>query len=162
LSNSEKELLERSAVLLFIDRYNKIFNDELKLFSLGDKPDSIITNARGEKVGIEIAHLFYDAEEAKYTLGRGNTNSKKILRNYILSLNAILIKKEKKWQDYLCHCCHCPVWLLIRSASQLLSYEIIEAYKKDLYIPPQSYEHIWLLLDNPDMLERWTTLVMIK
>ena len=71
ISMGEKEDLELAACIYFINRYNQEHNTNLELVKHTDKPDFILSDAvTGERVGVEVTHLYYDENEAKMILGR--------------------------------------------------------------------------------------------
>lgn len=81
-----------------------------------------------------------------------------VVEDYIVALNYILKKKEKVIGKYKVDY---PVSLLIRSSTPDLSYEKMKLMESRLYIP-NNCNHIWILLDDSMMDQRWTNLVKIK
>lgn len=155
----EKYLLEKSAIEIFVKRYNNFFENKIQLIKMQDKPDALLKDSNDNLFGIEITHLYLDATEAKYALNKSNEKHDCInLLGYIEQLNQLLTQKESKILNYKVSY---PVDLLIRSASPLFSKETIELYRNNIKIPKQSIRNIWLLLDNDKYTERWVDLVKL-
>lgn len=142
--NREKRALERAAINIFVLKYNEQYEPSIRLLYQHDKPDAILEDSRRHKIGVEITHLFYDAEEAKMLLGRAEAKVRTLASFDILleELNALIRRKEAKRQGYPPYY---PISLLIRNASLHYGKAEFECNRIRMYLPPQVFQNIWLL-----------------
>lgn len=70
--NGEKFALENATVDIFLNLFNFNHKDQYILVERRESPDFILKGLNGELLGLEVAHLFYDSEEAKMLLGRSD------------------------------------------------------------------------------------------
>ncbi|WP_025678852.1 hypothetical protein [Paenibacillus massiliensis] len=141
--SDEKSALEEAAINIFIDLYNFNRQDDLKVVEKQECPDYILKNKKEDLIGIEVTHLFYDAEEAKMLLDRSNKELHGLedSTNYIGTLNKLLKQKEKKIDKYDAIY---PIALLIRNASPVYGMSDFLKYKSVIY-KPEKYCHIWFV-----------------
>ncbi|GAA3411430.1 hypothetical protein ACFFNY_20045 [Paenibacillus hodogayensis] len=142
--DDEKRLLERAAVREFIRLYNGRHDVKLRLLYQHDRPDAILQDSRGGKLGVEITHLFYDAAEAKALLGRpdGTIAGPVSLAHLIAQLNELIKRKESKKQAYDPSY---PISLLIRNASPTFKLSEIWAAREHIYEPNDVFIDTWFL-----------------
>ncbi len=152
----EKNVLEQSAIENFADAYVKETNTILQFVELTEPPfaDSIC-NLDGNKIFIEVSHIYGTTSDAKQLLDRigfststdaENLKARLIPLNHrlIKPLNRLLEKKSiKKYEGS-------PVWLLIRNAMPIWAKEEFQAYYHEIFVPDEHpFEQIWLLC-GPD------------
>lgn len=145
--NDEKLQLERAAVREFIRLYNGRYSVKLRLLYQHDRPDAVLQDSQGSKIGLEITHLFYDATEAKALLGRrdGSMNGPSgpiTLAHLIAKLNELIRRKESKKQAYDPAY---PISLLIRNASPTFRLSEIWAAREHIRKPNDSFLDTWFL-----------------
>lgn len=142
--NYEKRDLERAAVKIFIDIYNRNHPTKLRLLYQRDKPDAVLQDSNRRKLGVEITHLFYDSEEAKMLLGRskGNPHSDEVVELLIKELNNRIIKKEAKIESYSTEY---PISLIIRNASPSFGMSDILSVKHLIYKPRGKFVNVWFV-----------------
>ncbi len=156
MTTTEKILLEKYAVKYFIEAYPK----PLEELEHSDKPDfTLIDKSDNSKIGVEIAHLWHDKEEAKLLLGRSTPTAHGIMcaNDLIEVLNTLLDKKATKIEGYKTHD---KYFLVIRVASPIFDKSTFDMYEKDIIFPENRYDEIWLVLDEGN--GRWTGLKQIK
>ncbi|WP_328796790.1 hypothetical protein [Marinomonas profundi] len=106
----------------------------------------------GERLDIEIAHLYGSEEEAMAILGRDLTDKTRATlqalkdepadERLLRSLNRILENKSGKQYDSN------RVWLVIRNAHPAWSQADIKALEHLITIPvPHAFEKVWILGD---------------
>lgn len=142
--NGEKMRLERAAVREFIRLYNERHDVKLRLLYQHDRPDAVLQDSRGGKLGVEITQLFYDASEAKALLGRpdGTVSGPITLARLIAQLNELIKRKEAKKQAYDPSY---PISLLIRNASPTFRLSEIWAAREHIYEPRDVFIDTWFL-----------------
>lgn len=141
---SEKLQLERAAVREFIRLHNVRQPVKLRLLYQHDRPDAVLQTSRGDKLGLEITHLFYDAAEAKALLGRpdGMASGPVTLAHLIAQLNELIKRKESKKQAYDPSY---PISLLIRNASPTFQLTEIWAAREHIHKPNDIFLDTWFL-----------------
>lgn len=156
----EKRTLEKAAVEWFLFHYNAITHKDFRLVCQQERPDAIIKASDNTHLGIEIAHLFYDALEAKILLGKTRTNFHGPERfSYLMDrLNEILSRKGELGRTY---CCPFPISLLIRSASTIFDGPDFENARSLIKVPQGVFDSIWLLARD-DESEVWTHLIRLS
>ncbi|OKP88503.1 hypothetical protein A3844_07315 [Paenibacillus helianthi] len=141
--SDEKYALENAALGIFLNLFNLNHKDQLKLVEKRESPDFVLENLKGELLGLEVAHLFYDSEEAKMILGRSNNDLHgiEIYENFISALNHLLKQKEKKILKYENTY---PTALLIRNASPIFGMSCL-LRNKNLIYKPRVYNNVWFV-----------------
>lgn len=141
--NDEKYALEEAAVSIFISLYNLNHKDQLEIVERRECPDFVIKNMKGNLIGLEVAHLFYDSEEAKMLLGRSTKeiHGTENTEDYIETLNGLLKQKEKKIIKYETTY---PTTLLIRNASPIFGMSCFLREKTMIY-KPSKYNQVWFV-----------------
>lgn len=158
MTKSEKERLEEYAMKYFITAYPK----GLKVLIHSDKPDFTLLDTNDEsKIGVEIAHLWHDSNEAKILLGRSEQTIHGIMcaNDLIKVLNALLEQKANKVSRFLPHD---KFFLVIRVASPIFDKSTFDIYEESIVCPENRYNEIWLILDDNNKNSRWTELKRIK
>lgn len=142
--DNEKLALERAAIREFIRLFNLRHSVKLRLLYQHDRPDAVLQTSRGDKLGVEITHLFYDAAEAKALLGRpdGSLSGPVTLAHLIAQLNELIKRKESKKMAYDPAY---PISLLIRNASPTFRLSEIWAARDHIRKPNDSFIDTWFL-----------------
>lgn len=145
--DSEKKRLERSAIQLFIELYNQKYPVDLRLLYLQEKPDAILQFQDGSKLGMEITHLYYDAEEAKMLFGQSDqlVHGPENVMHLLDKLNAMIRQKCCKREGYTSDF---PVSLLIRNTSSVFGMDDFIRHLKKIEVPQNGFDGIWLLSRN--------------
>ncbi|NHN28434.1 hypothetical protein [Paenibacillus agricola] len=143
-NDREKRALERAAVRIMIEIYNRNHDNKLRLLYQQEKPDAVLEDAYRRKIGMEITHLFYDAEEAKRLLGRSIDNIQRlaVIEQLIDVLNLRIQIKESKIQTYSNAY---PNSLIIRNLSSSFGMSQILQAKDSLRPPLGKFTNIWFL-----------------
>jgi len=146
---NEKEKLELAACTCFLDSYNSSHSSAFRLAEHRDKPDCFAEDCNtGEKIGIEITHLYYDSREAKMVFGRlsQTTHGVMALTQLIEKLNSDLAEKVNRAAKYEFEG---KLILLIRVASPIFDMQDFEMYREDICVPQlNTFAEIWLLFRN--------------
>lgn len=145
--DNEKLALERAAIREFIRLYNDRHVIKLRLLYQHDRPDAVLQDSRGSKLGLEITHLFYDAAEAKKLLGRPDSSTAGptgpiSLAHLIAQLNELIRRKESKIKAYDPAY---PISLLIRNASPTFRLSEIWAAREHIHKPAELFVDTWFL-----------------
>lgn len=157
----EKWLIEEGAAQSLVEVLNRRQGNNYRIVRHTDRPDIVIENGEdGSRLGVEVTHLFYDAEEARYVLGRSDSreHSPEYIEEYVRRLNALLLQKSEKAKGYS-H--EYPLALLIRVVSPLFHMCDFNAYTANIVIPPSDFRVIWLLFYN-FIERRWTLLEQLR
>jgi hypothetical protein len=156
--NVEKTLLEDYALKYLIEDYERQTGLKCKVISRQEGPDAVI-EINGNRIGLEITHLYYDREEAKILLGRSDYKQHGLERfdTLIYELNELLKKKAMKSYTYNCDY---PVSLLIRNGSPIFGLSDFRNSIDHIYIPDNRYLNIWFL-SRDDNDSRWRLLELI-
>lgn len=141
---NSKQKLEYYAVKEFLEVYKTQRHICTKIIELSDNPDvKILLN--NKIIGIEVAHAFYDTEEAKMLLGQKykNYSFHEIMPDddFVKPIQKILHKKSTKNYGK-------DTWLVIRSASPIFSADTLELYSKNLLIPENHFDQIWIVFNR--------------
>lgn len=158
MAKSEKERLEEYAIKYFITAYPK----KLRRLKHSDKPDFTLFDENGKsKIGVEIAHLWHDKEEAKILLGRSEQIFHGIMchTDLIKVLNTLLEQKVNKINGFKAHN---KFFLVIRVASPIFDKSTFDIYENDIICPKNKYDEIWLVLNDNNKSEKWTELKLVK
>ncbi len=156
----EKKSLERAAIELFIAIYNANNERQYRLLYQQERPDAVLEDKLlRSKLGMEITHLFYDAEEAKMLLGRSmqSIHDPESLENLIAGLNHLIAVKEEKRNGYSKAY---PVSLLIRNVSPVFGMSDILGIRDRIVRPKAEFEDVWLL--SRDAANEWLLLNLEK
>ncbi|WP_243454318.1 hypothetical protein [Desulfosporosinus fructosivorans] len=130
----EKWLIEESAALALVEILNLQTGVKYQIFKHADRPDIVIENEfDGTRLGVEVTHLFYDADEARFILGRSQkyVHPPEYIEEYIQRLNALLQQKSEKAKGYD-H--EYPLALLIRVVSPLFHMLNFDEYKSRIIV----------------------------
>ncbi len=159
-SENEKHALEREAIEWFLGHYNEVTPKQYHLVSQQERPDALLADEQGNEFGVEIAHLYYDDQEAKMLLGRctGCFHGEENLEHLVEKLNMLLKKKYKVGKAFDRPY---PVALLIRSASPIFSGHDFELIKDKLKLPRGVYTEVWMLACDEE-IPGWPHLIKLK
>ena len=158
MNKSEKERLEEYAIKYFTAAYPR----QLRSLLHSDKPDfTLLDESNKSKIGVEVAHLWHDKEEAKILLGRSEKTVHGIMNaaDLIRVLNELLMQKANKIVGFKKHD---KFFLIIRVASPIFDKSTFDMYEDDIICPVNDYDEIWLVLDDNSKSGRWTELKEIK
>lgn len=153
-SENEKVFLEHEAAKLFMRWYEHDTGKHIRHLwhNRPTKPDASC-QLEGQRLDLEIAHLYGSEQEAMQILGRELTSAtRKELRALKLTsepnkrllnaLNRILLNKSSKQYKSK------KVWLVIRNAHPAWSKTQIKALQDRIDIPPSHpFEQIWIVGD---------------
>ena len=157
----EKWLIEESAAQALVEILNLQQGMKYEIVEHTDRPDIVLENLLdGTRLGVEVTHLFYDSDEARFILGRSHeqVHPPEYIEEYIRRLNALLQQKSEKAKGYS-H--EYPLALLIRVVSPLFHMLNFKAYESRIVVPSSDFKIIWLLFY--DFLERrWTLLKQLR
>ncbi|SBS30729.1 hypothetical protein MSP8887_02562 [Marinomonas spartinae] len=152
-SEEEKIELEHQAAKIFMRWYEKNTGKPIRHIWHNEpiRPD-VSCMLEGERLDLEIAHLYGSEEEAMAILGRELTNkTRQAIRDLahdevnsrlLKALNRILENKSGKRYDSK------RVWLVIRNAHPAWSKSEIKALEHLITIPePHAFEKVWIVGD---------------
>lgn len=152
-STEEKIELEHQAAKLFMRHYEQLTGQHIRHIWHNEphKPD-VSCRLNGDRLDLEIAHLYGSEEEAMLILGRQLTDPTReaLLEQQQVSsdarllnaLNRILRQKAQKRYD------SGRVWLVIRNAHPAWSQQQILALQHHIDVPEEHpFEQIWIVAD---------------
>ncbi|MEK9766087.1 MAG: hypothetical protein VW274_06365 [Thalassolituus sp.] len=153
-SEEEKLRLEHEAARLFMRAYEKQTGHEIRHLwhNKPTKPD-VSCLLEGNKLDIEVAHLYGSEVEAMKILGRSLTDETRhelsvqaqehnTHQRLLNALNRILSQKAGKTYHTR------RVWLLIRNAHPEWNADIIRGLCSEIQVPTEHpFEQIWMLGD---------------
>ncbi|WP_044479542.1 hypothetical protein [Paenibacillus antibioticophila] len=141
--NDEKFALENAAIDIFLNLLNIHHQDQYELVERRESPDFVLKSQNGELLGIEVAHLFCDPEEAKMLLGRSNNKMHGIeeFSDLLNVLNSLLKQKETKVLKYESTY---PTSLVIRNGSPIFGMSDLLRDKERIY-RPSIYKNVWFV-----------------
>jgi hypothetical protein len=153
-SSAEKIHLEHQAAKLFMRQYEKLTGKEIRHIwhNEPNRPD-VSCVLDGQRLDLEIAHLYGSEQEAMKILKRSLTDkTRKELRDQascmdvnqrlLNALNRILMNKAQK------HYKTRQVWLVIRNAHPAWTAEKIMALQHKIKVPfEHPFEEIWMVAD---------------
>ncbi|MBI4727534.1 hypothetical protein HY768_10035 [candidate division TA06 bacterium] len=125
---TEKEQLEKAAIDYFLKAYPR----GLRILEHSDKPDFTLLDENDKsKIGVEIAHLWHDREEAKILLRRSEQVFHGIMcaTDLIKVLNDLLTRKANKISGFREHD---KFFLVIRVASPIFDKSTFDMYEDDI------------------------------
>lgn len=154
-SDLEKRNLEHDAAKFFMRAYEALTGREVRHLwhNRPSKPDTSCL-LEGERLDLEIAHLYGSEVEAMTFLGRdASSQTLQALRDLeftstsherlLEALNRILKNKSNKHYESK------RVWLIIRNMHHEWSASEIEATKKEIQVPDShAFEQIWIVGDK--------------
>jgi len=152
-----KKKLEREAVDLFVRLYNSTAGNRLRLLYQQEKPDAVLMDSRGNKLGLEITHLFYSQQEARQLFQREHRSiicieSIESIDTLIESLNQLVLRKEAKSTGYSSDY---PLALLIRNLSPSFGWSDFNLAWDKIAAPSGAFTEIWLLTKDHAATEQW-------
>ena len=130
-NRAEKENIEKYTIKYFCKNYK----EKLRVIEYRDKPDFVVRNEELElDIGVEVAVLWYDDEEAKMRLGRSKKGRKENHgrmghTNLVKKLNELLEKKINKVSDYERYD---KSFLVIRVASDIFYRNTLDKYEGEI------------------------------
>lgn len=153
-STDEKIELEHQAAKLFMRRYEKLTGEEIRHIwhNKPNKPD-VSCELEGQRLDIEIAHLYGSEAEAMKILKRNLTEKTRealqeqarcssVHDRLLSALNRILENKAQK------HYKTERVWLVIRNAHPAWTAEEITLLRDNIHVPDgHPFEQIWIVAD---------------
>ena len=157
----EKWLIEEGAALALVEVLNTQQGTNYEIILHADRPDIVIENQLdSSRLGVEVTHLFYNSDEARFVFGRSHEQGHppEYIENYIRRLNALLQQKSEKAKGYS-H--EYPLALLIRVVSPLFHMYDFKAYASRIIVPPSDFKIIWLLFYD-FLVRRWTILEQLR
>ncbi len=159
--DEEKWLLEQNAAEYLVEALNRQLGTDFRVVLHADRPDIVIEDVdTGQQIGVEVAHLFYDAEEARIFLGRSASDHHPAedLATYLERLNKLLSQKADKARGYS-H--KDELALLIRVVSAVFGMSDFNRCEQLIQVPQSRYKFIWLLFYNWDS-GKWDLIKALK
>jgi len=157
----EKWALEEMAAEYFVAALNRKLGSAYQIVLHSDRPDIVIEDFHtGHSMWVEVTHLFYDDEEARFFLGRSASERPEAeqIEVFIERLNKLLIQKSKKANGYSDAR---ELALLIRVMSPIFGVEEFAQVETLIEVPECRYRYIWLLFFNwKDM--QWDLIKFLK
>lgn len=157
----EKWLMEESAALALVEIFNLQQGTYFEIVAHFDRPDVVIEDKKsGQRIGVEVTHLFYDDAEARMFLGRSRQENHppEYIEEYINRLNGLLQQKAEKAKGYG----HAdPLALLIRVVSPVFHTHDFKVYASKIIVPASDFKYIWLLFYD-FIAHRWTVLEQLR
>ncbi|MDQ4075232.1 MAG: hypothetical protein M3220_03180 [Chloroflexota bacterium] len=156
----EKARLERAAMLMFVRALRLTYRRELQILEQRERPDFMVTNRHACFIGVEITHLYHNAEEARYLNGRSYEDIHPIttVDELLDALNRGLEKKSALSYSYDTFE---RLLLLIRVPSPEVQKEIIIHNLERIVVPPSAFDEIWMLFYDFDRLD-WADLLQLR
>lgn len=151
----EKKRLEREAIDLFVGLYNQTADNRLRLLYQQEKPDAVLMDTRGNKLGLEITHLFYSEQEARQLFQQEHRSiifCVESIDTLIDSLNQLVLRKEAKSAGYSSDY---PLALLIRNLSPSFGWSDFNQAWEKIKTPTAAFTEIWLLTRDRPAKEQW-------
>ncbi len=148
-----KKALEREAIQLFVRLYNRQHSRQYRLLYLQERPDAVLEDRAGAKLGMEITHLYCSEEEARELMGHaGSEKSVLAACTFDVLLRALNERVRRKQEKRKAYQDGYPISLLIRSMQPLFRTEHFLEAKDKLYAPDAEggFETIWLLTRGQD------------
>tara|TARA_R110002072_G_scaffold283828_1_gene447473 strand:+ start:14667 stop:15239 length:573 start_codon:yes stop_codon:yes gene_type:complete len=153
-SAAEKRHLEHEAAKIFMRRYEKETGHEIRHIwhNQPTRPD-VSCVLEGERLDLEIAHLYGSEQEAMKILGRSLTEKTRaelrqqaccsdVHQRLLKALNRILTNKAQKHYDSK------KVWLIIRNAHPAWTAEPIINLQDKIHVPVgHPFKQIWIVAD---------------
>ncbi len=153
-SSAEKIHLEHQAAKLFMRQYEQDTGRKIRHIwhNKPNRPD-VSCELEGERLDLEIAHLYGSEQEAMKILNRKLSNKTRdelrdqaccadVDQRLLNALNRILLNKAQKLYKSK------QVWLVIRNAHPAWTAEKITALQHKISIPFQHpFEQIWMVAD---------------
>lgn len=153
-SESEKIALEHQAARLFMRSYERQTGKRIRhIWHNPPRRPDVSCLLEGERLDLEIAHLYGSEQEAMHLLGRElSEHTRQELEaldrvedahsRLIEALNRILANKALKYYQSR------RVWLVIRNVHPAWTAEEISASLHQIEIPPEHpFEQIWIVGD---------------
>lgn len=142
-----KRRLEREAIQLFVRQYNQTADSPLRLLYQREKPDAVLMDSLGRKLGMEITHLFYSEEEARQLFQQRHRSFVCIdsFQHLLDGLNQQLARKEAKSAGYSRKY---PLALLIRNMSPHFGWSDFNQAWDKITFSSQAFAHVWLLVKD--------------
>lgn len=149
-----KKMLEREAVTLFIKLYNQTADNRLRLLYQQEKPDAVLTDSKGRKLGVEITHLFYSELEARQMFQQDYRSMLCVesFDNLLNTLNQLVLRKEAKSVGYSSAY---PLALLIRNLSPSFGWSDFNQAWDKIREPSAAFTDIWLLTRDRPAEDQW-------
>ena len=153
-STAEKLHLEHEAAKLFMRRYEKDTGHQIRHIWHNQpiRPD-VSCMLEGERLDLEIAHLYGSEQEAMKILGRSLSERTRaelreqaccsdVNQRLLNALNRILTNKAQKHYDSK------KVWLIIRNAHPAWTANSILSLQHKIDVPTaHPFEQIWIVAD---------------
>ena len=150
----EKNSLEFHAAQLFADLYSRSHGTKLKFVELHKPPEpDALCELGGEKLGIEIVHIYGTETDAKRVLNRKlrePLGEEELMANRLCSLEQKIpfalsqVIYSKAAKSYLGD----RLWLVIRNAFPLWYKDDFVRYLERISLPTiHHFEQIWLVCD---------------
>lgn len=156
----EKARLERAAMLMFIRALRRHEGRDWSIYEQRERPDFLVRNARGRFIGVEVTHLYHNADEARFLNGRADEEIHPLttVAELLDALNKSLLNKADLSFGYEAfeH-----LILLIRVPSPDVPKQTILDNQAHIVVPPSAFDEIWMLFYDFDHLD-WADLLRLR
>lgn len=157
----EKEKIEREALAYFLRLYNRKFDAKYRIAEKRERPDfEVEDRISGNRMGVEIAHIFHDKKEAMMMMGRDPSEIHGIItaQDHVDVFAEVLKKKGEKARSYPFDG---PLVLVLRDFSRIFTPKFLFDERLGLKVPSSPYREIWYLARSRP-IKKWDRLVRIK
>lgn len=157
----EKKRLEAAVVEEFLPQFNAINHSTYSLLEIEDheRPDALLEDCTGTRLGLEITHVYHDDQEAKILLGRSPIPFSG-LQSFNVLLDILLYRIRKKQKDANSYPCPYPLLLLVRIVSPVFTWrDFQDAVRNGLIqLQPSAFNEVWLLARDEEKLNSFKAL----
>ena len=156
----ERERLERAAMQMFVRALRVTTGRRLYLLEQRERPDFLVEDGWGRKIGVEITHLYHNEAEARYLNGREGENIHPLtsVEELVFALNRNLAKKAALSIGYDTFD---ALYLLIRVTSPDVPKSQVVLRLDEIVVPNSAFDEIWLLFYDWDHLD-WNVLLQLR
>lgn len=156
----EKARLERAAMLMFVRAMRLTYRRDLRIIEQRERPDFLAMGHPMHLIGVELTHLYHNAEEARFLNGRASEEIHPLttVDELLDALNRSLHSKAALSYGYEMFD---RLWLLIRVTSPEVQKRTILDHWSRIVIPPSAFHQIWMLFYDFDHLD-WADLLRLQ
>lgn len=146
-------------MLMFVRAMRLTYKQEWHIYEQRERPDFLMRGPERRWIGIEVTHLYHNAEEARYLNGRTDEEIHPLTtpEELVDALNRGLAKKAELSYGYT------PfqrLILLIRVPSPEVRKSRVLEYLPEIVVPASAFDEIWMLFYDYDHLD-WADLLRL-
>ncbi|MEW6178806.1 MAG: hypothetical protein AB1522_02650 [Chloroflexota bacterium] len=157
----EKKRLEAAVVEEFLPQFNEITHSTYSLLEIEghERPDALLEDSTGTRLGLEITHVYHDDQEAKILLGRSHTEFSG-LQSFNGLLDVLQSRIRKKQKDANSYPCPYPLLLLVRVVSPVFTWRDFQDALRNgrIQLQPSAFKEVWLLARDEENLNSFKAL----